>query len=307
MSAASTPAERVCGTSSINRLHVPNPEAQRDRWTNAELKLLREHLYRIAEEDPPSAGRHLYYCLVGKDLIDKTEKDCRRVYRELTRMRLDETMPFEWIADNTRWIMRPDMYESAKELLDDAARTYAYPMWKDSPVRVEVWCESDSIASILIDVTWPLRVPLMALRGYSSLTFLHQIAAEIKHTGKPVKVYYFGDHDPSGQDILKAATKRIKKLAIGNDITIEKVAITPEQIEAWHLPTRPPKESDPRSGNFKGRCVEIEALPVAELRRLAEDCIRRHIDSRWWDQAQKIEEEQQALLEQAAEFFGGVA
>jgi len=52
----------------------------------------------------------------------------------------------------------------------------------------------------------------------------------------------------------------------------------PEQIDKLQLPTRPTKRSDTRSRGFKGESVEVDAIPPAQLRELAETCILRHID-----------------------------
>ena len=64
------------------------------------------------------------------------------------------------------------------------------------------------------------------------------------------------------------------------DITFERVAVTPEQIESMSLPTRPTKKSDSRSKNFEGESVEVDAIDPAVLRKMADGCITRHIDQR---------------------------
>ena len=47
-------------------------------------------------------------------------------------------------------------------------------------------------------LTWD--VPLMVTRGSRS-SYLHEAAEAMRHQEKPVFLYYFGDHDPSGLDI----------------------------------------------------------------------------------------------------------
>jgi hypothetical protein len=49
---------------------------------------------------------------------------------------------------------------------------------------VEVWCEKDTIASILSQVTAQFDVPLMVARGFSSITFIYGAAEIIKNQVK---------------------------------------------------------------------------------------------------------------------------
>ena len=79
------------------------------------------------------------------------------------------------------------------------ARTDAY---------VELWAESDAVAGVLHQECQRRGVPVMVFRGYSSISFLHSLAEEMRHDGRPAFVYYFGDWDPSGKDIERAAIKR---------------------------------------------------------------------------------------------------
>ena len=68
------------------------------------------------------------------------------------------------------------------------------------PVYVEVWCEKDALAGVLMEETEVYDVPLMVARGYSSISFLHSAAMAIKAIGKPAYIFHFGDLDPSGVD-----------------------------------------------------------------------------------------------------------
>ena len=70
------------------------------------------------------------------------------------------------------------------------------------PYRVEVWCESDSIAGTLVDIAHRWRVPLYPIKGQSSETFAYN-AAQLwldQPWRRPV-VLYIGDHDPAGLEI----------------------------------------------------------------------------------------------------------
>ena len=64
------------------------------------------------------------------------------------------------------------------------------------PSYVEVWCEKDALAGVLMTETEVYDVPLMVARGYSSISFLHPAAQAIKAKKKPAYIYHFGDLDP---------------------------------------------------------------------------------------------------------------
>jgi hypothetical protein len=87
----------------------------------------------------------------------------------------------------------------------------------------------------------------------------------------------------------------------GEHFTFERVAVTPEQIVAWDLPTRPDKKSgDP--------AVEVDAIPPNQLRDMCRHAIERHVDANRWRVLQKIEaEERRGLVRLAARGLNGGA
>ena len=74
------------------------------------------------------------------------------------------------------------------------------------------------------------------------------------------------------------------------NITFETVAVTPEQIAEWDLPTRPTKKRDSRSKRFKGGSVDVDAIPPDRLRKLCEKCIERHVIPELWERSRRIAE-----------------
>jgi hypothetical protein len=66
----------------------------------------------------------------------------------------------------------------------------------------------------------------------------------------------------------------LRELAPDADITFERIAVTPEQITAWALPTRPTKPSDTRSKNFGEISVELDPQDRFEVLKAAEESER---------------------------------
>jgi hypothetical protein len=240
--------------------------------------------------------RQIFYRLVSAGMIDKTEGEYNHgVIRLLTEMRLDGALPFDWIADNTRWMRKPNSFGSIGDAIRKTAEFYRQAIWRDLPVYVEVWLEKEALAGVLVDVTAEYDVPLMVTRGYASLSYLHSAAEAIASKGKPAYIYYFGDHDPSGQDISANVERRLREFAPGAEIHFERVAVTPDQIAEWNLPTRPTKQSDTRARGFVGESTEVDAIEPDTLRELARDCIERHIPDGYMDSIEAAEKSEREI------------
>jgi hypothetical protein len=232
--------------------------------------------------------RQVFYQAVSRGLIDKTEAQYKQtVCRLLADMRRSGDLPFRWIADSTRWMRKPDTHGGLANMLEKSQRTYRRAIWDDQDVYVEIWLEKEALAGVLYDITAKWDVPLMVTRGYPSMSYLYEAAKSIEAENKPAYLYYFGDHDPSGVDISRFVSQALCEYAPDADITFARVAVTPQQIVGYHLPTRPTKTSDTRSKSFQGGSVEVDAISPDDLRWLAENCITKHID---FDMLQRLRE-----------------
>lgn len=259
-------------------------------------------IHRTLENENPMTVRQLFYRLVSTGAIGKTEQEYKQTVIRLTaEMRIARDLPFGWIADNTRWMRKPRTHSGLEEALVYTARTYRRSVWEDQDAYVEIWLEKDALAGVLVDVTSNWDVPLMVTRGFASLSFLYEAADQIAAQGKPTFLYYFGDHDPSGLDIPRSVEQRLREFAPDAEITFERVAVTPLQISAMSLPTRPTKKTDTRSAKFEGESVEVDAIAPDELRRLAESCITRHIDQDVHERMRTVEQAERDTLMQIAQ------
>jgi hypothetical protein len=251
---------------------------KRSRRTQAEIAAIKASLHRIANHEKPATVRQLYYRLEVEGLIDKTEATYKTtVCRLLANMRRSGELPFDWIADNTRWMRKPRSFSSLEEALQDTADFYRRRLWNDQHAYVEVWLEKDALAGVVYPITAKYDVPLMVTRGYPSLSFLHDAAEEIRAQDKPTFLYYLGDLDPSGMDISRKVKEDLVAMS-GANIHFERLAVNADQIELWQLPTRPTKRSDTRAKHFDGPSVEVDAIPPTRLRTLVEQAILKHID-----------------------------
>lgn len=251
----------------------------------------------MAAEDQPVTVRQVFFRLVSRDAIPKTEAAYKdTVCRLLTETRLSGDLPFEWIVDNTRRMRKVLTFSSPDLALRRTAEVYRRSLWDNQDVYVEVWLEKDALSGVLLDVTDLWDVPLMVTRGYSSITFLHEAAQHMKQVGKPVIIYYLGDYDPSGVDIPRVVEAGIRRFAPGIDLTLERVAVNESQIVQMNLDTRPTKPSDSRSKSFRGESVEVDAIRSPVLRDMAASCIERHIDKQALEAVRAAEESERGVL-----------
>ncbi|HUK60271.1 MAG TPA: hypothetical protein VLV50_13655, partial [Stellaceae bacterium] len=241
---------------------------------------LRGAVLGILRADNPMTVRQVFYALVVRGVIEKTDNEYAVVVRLLGQMRDDEDIPFDWIVDNTRRVHEPLMHTSLADYLRDCVGWYRRDPWADADVNVQIWLEKDALAGVIEPVTAEYGVPLFVSRGFSSKSFLHAAAERINASGVPTYVYQFGDHDPSGTLIPRQIEDGLRQYVENPELVhFERVAVTPEQIEEWNLPTRPTKNSK-HSADFEGDSVELDAIPADRLRRLVQECIERHITKR---------------------------
>lgn len=255
--------------------------AGQKRKTRLQVSAIDAAIMMVCEEYDSLTVRQLYYQLVSRGIIEKTEA----AYKNLTvkrsvELRKEGLIRYGKFSDATRWQRRPTTYRDIEDLLLDAAKSYRKSIWQESDQYVEVWCEKDALSGIIYDVTEQYDIPLMSARGYSSLSFLHSAACEIKYhhaMGKDVCLYHLGDFDPSGQDAARAIKETLRDMArVPFDFV--QLAVTPDQIDWYELPERPTKKSDSRAKEWEGGSVELDAINPNDLRKIVRDALDSHID-----------------------------
>ena len=84
-------------------------------------------------------------------------------------------------------------------------------------------------------------------------------------------------------------------------LDVERLALTPEQVDEYSLPVRPPKSSDVRTAKFTGAgAVEVEALPVEALLGIVEDAILKRIDPEALRTAKVAEQSEREIAKRIA-------
>ena len=255
----------------------------------------------LSEYSDPLTVRQLYYQLVSRQKIGNKQTYYQKVSRDITTARENGEIDPDRIEDRGREASEGDYWidQDAEAFIQDQIRFlndkylwYNYPKWVNQPNYIEVWCEKQALQRIVSDIASQYGVISCVAKGFSSFTFAHDAARRFYHKqekGKSCKILYFGDFDPSGEDMVRDLLERIHRYGAEN-VTIEKCALTKDQVIEFNLPSdpvksgTPEKRGDPRAAKFIQKygdmCVELDALPPDILRSLIDAAIRTSIN---WD------------------------
>jgi hypothetical protein len=92
------------------------------RRSKADIEAIKGAIYDVIEEDPPMTVRQVFYQLVVRGVIEKTERAYQgTVIRLLADMRLEGDLPFDWIVDESRRRRITRTYDNLTEAVDAGA------------------------------------------------------------------------------------------------------------------------------------------------------------------------------------------
>jgi hypothetical protein len=286
-------------------IHAASPI--RRRAGRIEMAERADALLAIIAEMQPMTVRQVFYQASVRGIVDKPEAGYNRVQRVLVDLRRSGRLPWDHIADNTRWQRRPTTWRDPNQALQQTARHYRKSLWSEAEDYVEVWLEKDALSAVVYDVTDEYDVPLMVARGYASVTFLHQAASDIEVDGRPAYLYHLSDYDPSGVDAANKVELSLRAFAPTAQIQFTRLAVLPSQIERWDLPTRPTETSDSRAKGFGSISVELDAIDPHRLRAIVRKAIVHHLPPEQFAVLNAAEESERLLISAWASHHRGTA
>jgi hypothetical protein len=291
---------------------------KRRRRTKAEVAQLERQILAVLEEDHPQSVRHVFYRMTNPRLeepVPKTDSGSPNGYamvqNRLKLMRREGKVPYGWISDATRHGYHTITYSNWADFLRQHIGAYRADLWADADAYCEVWCESRSIAGVILDDCRELAVSLYPAGGFSSISFAYDavtdLEEEVEVTGKPAHIIYIGDYDPAGVLIDRSLEAEYRRhLSDDLEVTFHRLAITEDQIALYDLPTKPRKATDRRALHIK-ETVEAEAMPAAILRELLRDKIESYLPSGALTVAKIAEESERRHLADWVELMAGEA
>src|SRR5947199_2542839 len=107
---------------------------KRKRRGRDEIQSIRDALFDLLASENPMTVRQVFYRAVSAGVIDKTEAAYKStICRLLGLMRREKVIPFDWIADNTRWQRKPQTFSTLESAFELTAQTYRRAMWDNQP------------------------------------------------------------------------------------------------------------------------------------------------------------------------------
>ena len=122
------------------------------------MEARREALLDIIAVGRPMTVRQVFYQATVRGLVEKAESGYGKVQADLTVMRRARELPYDWLADNTRWQRKPRTFDSVEDALRNIAAFYRKALWNEADSYVEIWLEKDA------------RLPVSSIRSPARTT-----------------------------------------------------------------------------------------------------------------------------------------
>jgi hypothetical protein len=203
-------------------------------------------------------------------------------------IRRADSVRADWIVDELRRPEKVSVWTDAAEYIDAVRESYRRDNWQDQPYHVELWGEKATVLGSMRPIIRKYGITLRVCRGFGSAGMEDQVGRLFEDIDKRIIVFYIGDHDASG-DLIGEDMHRRVEIASGVSFQMKRLAIHAEDIKAFGLPPQKIKDQDVRAKSFRkkfgrnAKTVELEALPVAELKRRVEKAIEGLIDFELWN------------------------
>lgn len=234
--------------------------------------------------------RALHYRLVAAGMTN-TMRHYKRVISAMSYARWEGLINFDAFVDHDREVIgetdaaHTDVDESIEEGKGSVQfwlEHYRKNKWENQPIYPEVWIEKKALQSVFTRPCRAYDVALCPCKGYPSLTFQHEAADRFKtalltRNQTPV-ILYFGDYDPSGEDIPRSLKDTLYRMGV--DVDVRRIALMEKQVIEFNLPPAPTKEGDSRTANWDGLGqVELDAIEPNKLKSMAKDAISSILDT----------------------------
>jgi len=236
--------------------------------------------------------RQLHYQFVSRNWIINHDTAYKKLGKILDDCRYAGLIDWSSIEDRGRVPKLPYWVHDIPDALSDAVSSYRLNRQKGQENHVEVWTEKDALSGIMSRSTSKYHVRLVVNKGYTSSSAIYaayQRFLEVLDSGRSVTILYFGDHDPSGLDMIRDIRERLEFMfENGNErisdasFQVVPIGLTMPQIKKYKLPPNPTKLTDSRSPGYVKQfgkiCWEVDALNPEVLTQIVEANIESQID-----------------------------
>lgn len=248
----------------------------------------------VASYDTLVTLRQLFYRLVAALLLPNTTNAYKSLSKHSAEARRAGTFPA--LMDRGRAIHRYTHFASVTAAQRWLMEIYRRDRTEGQQYSVYLGVEKAGIVAQLQEWFGDLGMPVLALGGYGSQTYVDDVVRDVEKTDRPAVLLYAGDHDPSGEDIDRDFVERTACWS-----EVRRVALSAAQVVEYGLPPQPGKETDSRAGGFVARHghlvqVELDALPPDVLRMLFTNALTDFWDDEIYQAALGREDQERRRL-----------
>ncbi len=225
--------------------------------------------------------RQLYYQFVSHHGLPNNVQNYKALGKLISDARLAGLLDWDAIEDRGRVADKPSQWSSINVLIERAVRAFRLDRWRGQDYYVELWVEKQALAGVLEPVARENHITLMVNKGYSSQSAMYESAQRfLEHPDQEPLLLYLGDHDPSGEDMVRDVGDRLRMFGV-HELTfsnVKKIALTMDQVEEFNPPPNPAKITDSRAKayieKYGDESWEVDALDPQTL----VDFIQKAID-----------------------------
>jgi hypothetical protein len=242
-----------------------NPDTNRYKyhWNEIFREIVKE-LKKVEKEGIKDSMRELNYALIAINVLPNLHKCYQSLTQHVTTWRengdlhidclIDERHPVTNIDDNyyspDTWIRH--YIDKLRNIADWYHKNDTnFPKWLGQKNYVEIWIEKQAarprFEKIVKDEN--LQVRIQPFGGWAAFVTLTKSVDRLKEKmkeGKDIHVLYFGDYDPSGEDMDRDIEARFRRIGVWEieqyeqdysvKLHLHRIAVTKEQIHHYNLP-----------------------------------------------------------------------
>lgn len=253
---------------------------------------------RDLEEYLPVSLRAIHYRLLVKAFFRHLKKKTPyrndlASYKDLsnlaTRMRLAGQIPWDSICDETRPVIKWQVWQNAADFVaqqsDRFLRGYARDLLQSQQRHFEIVVEKLTVQNFVKSVASKYCMPVVVMRGNSGIDARYQLVERFRASGKrSLFLLCLGDCDPDGDSIVDSTLRSFRDDFGICDVQGTRVAMTHSQADMLNLPRM--LEAKKKSPNYRtfitthGRtdCYELEAVAPEVLQEWLDAAVQGVLD-----------------------------
>ena len=229
---------------------------------------------------------------------------CRRTlardlpFDQIVDQRNDEPKIVPYAAPFPRpWIFSDGLYVEIPDAVDLQPKVRLVGFDGVQPYRIALIGEKSSLEPVLGTLANAFGADLYLPAGEASTSMVHTLA-KTGLDGRKIIVIYFADCDPAGWQMPISVARKLQAIQVQLypelSFQVHRVALTPDQVRRYGLPSTPLKETEKRADTWRAEMgveqTEIDALAALRpelLRQPAREAIDPFYDSTLFARVEK--------------------